>query len=332
MRSQPRAFPRRSLASLAGAAAMTAEAAAQGRALPQGPISFVVPYGAGSTNDILARLLAPDLGTQLGQTVVVENRPGAGGTVGIGQVARARPDGTTLALVSASSIPINAALYRNLPFNAVRDLALIGIAGSSPNVLIVAAESGITSLAELLAAARRPGQPPMRHFAPGNGTSQHLSCVQLANLAGIPVENITYRGPSEGLAGLLAGEVAFGFASVPSIAGLLRDGRVRALGTTGPRQSALAGVPTLASLGYPTFADTDVWYGVATQRAVPAAVLAELRGAFDRAMQAPALRERLQRAGFDPAAPISGDQADAFLASQVTFWRDLVRAANVTMD
>ncbi len=323
---------RRRLVATAGSAAIATDAAAQGRAVPQGPISFVVPYGAGSTNDILARLLAPDLGTQLGQTVVVENRAGGGGTLGIGQVVRVRPDGTTIALVSASSIPINAALYRNLPFDAARDLVLIGVAGSTPNVLIVAADSGITSLAELLAAARRPGQPPMRYFAPGNGTSQHLSCVQLANLTGIAVENITYRGPAEGLTGLLSGEVVFGFASVPSITGLLRDGRVRALGTTGPRQSTLAGVPTLTSLGYPTFSETDVWYGVATQRGVPAPVLTEWRGAFDRAIETPALRERLQRAGFDPASPMAAEQADAFVRSQVTFWTNLVRAANVTMD
>lgn len=331
MRVRREGLVRRQVLAIGGAAVATG-AAAQGRAVPQGPIAFVVPYGAGSTNDILARLLAPDLGTQLGQTVVVENRVGAGGTLGIGQVVRARADGTTLALVSASSIPINAALYRNLPFDAARDLVLVGVAGSTPNVLIVPAESPYASLAELVAAAKQPGRPPMRHFAPGNGTSQHLSCVQLANLTGMPVENITYRGPAEALTGMMAGEVAFGFASVPSITGLLRDGRLRALGTTGPRQSALAGVPTLASLGYPTFADTDVWYGIATQRGVPAPVLAELRGAFDRALLTPALRERLQRAGFDPASPMSGAEADAFVARQVTFWRDLVRAANVTMD
>ena len=325
---------RRQALALAAAAGFAGQAQAQGgaRALPAGTITLVVPYGAGSTNDILARLLAPEIGAQLGQAMVVDNRAGAGGTLGIGQVIRARPDGLTLALVSASSIPINQALYRNLPFDAARDLALIGIAGSSPNVLIVSADSGITSLAELLAQARRPGQPPMRHFSPGNGTSQHLSCAQLASLTGIPVENVVYRGPAEALTGLMAREVVFGFASIPSIVGLLRDGRLRALGTTGPQPSSLQGVPTLMSLGYPGFADTDVWYGIATQRAVPPAAQAELRGAFDRALALPGLRERLARAGFDPAAPISAERADAFLTSQASFWGNLVRSTGVTMD
>lgn len=315
-----------------GVLASTARAQSPARALPSGTLTLVVPYGAGSTNDILARLLAPDIGAHLGQTMVVDNRAGGGGTIGIGQVIRVRPDGSTLALVSASSIPINRALYRNVPFDAARDLALIGVAGSTPNVLIVAADSGITSLAELLAAARRPGQPPMRHFSPGNGTSQHLSCAQLASLTGITFENVTYRGPAEALTGLLAGEVVFGFASVPSIVGLLRDGRIRALGTTGPRPSSLQGVPTLVSLDLPTFANTDIWYGIATQRAVPPAAQAELRTAFNRALEAPALRARLAQAGFDPASPMTQAESEAFLANQVTFWGDLVRAANVSMD
>lgn len=270
------------LAAVGGLApSATAETASQ--PLPPGPLTLVVPYGPGSTNDLLARLLAPELGAQLGRPMVVDNRPGAGGTLGIGQVVRSRPDGSTLALVSASSIPINRALFRNLSFDPARDLTLVGVAASTPNALIVSGESGIASLADLVAAAKRPGRPPMRHFSPGNGTSQHLSCVQLARLAGIAVENVPYRGPAEGITGLLAGEVAFGFASVPSVVGLVRDGRLRALGTTGPRASALPGVPTLASLGYAPFVDTDVWYGIAAPRGEPAEAQAVLRRAFARA-------------------------------------------------
>ncbi|HYF08000.1 MAG TPA: tripartite tricarboxylate transporter substrate binding protein [Acetobacteraceae bacterium] len=320
---------RRGLLAVAASAGLASPALAQGAA--PGPVTLVVPYGAGSTNDILARLLAPEIGAQLGTTVVVDNRAGAGGTLGIGQVVRARPDGSTLALVSASSIPINRALYRNLSFDAARDLVLLGVAGSTPNALIVAANSNLATLRDLVTRALWPGSP-IRHFSPGNGTSQHLSCAQLARLAGFPVENVTYRGPAEGITGLLAGEVMFGFASVPSVVGLIRDGRLRALGTTGPRPSALPDVPTLASLGYPAFADTDVWYGIATQRAVPTATQATLRTAFARALEQPALRGRLVQAGFDPAPPMTAEEAEAFLAAQVTFWADLVRQSGATMD
>jgi tripartite-type tricarboxylate transporter receptor subunit TctC len=316
----------------ASASAARAQAAPTAGALPAGPVTIVVPYGAGSTNDIIARLVAPELSSLLGQPVVIDNRAGAGGTLGIGQVVRARPDGLTLALVSASSIPINRALYRNLNFDPARDLRLLAIAGSTPNALIVSAQSGITSLAELIALGKRPGQPPLRHFSPGNGTSQHLSCAQLATLAGLTVENVPYRGPADGLTGLIAGETNFGFASVPSVVGLVRDGRLRALATTGPRPSSLAGVPTLASMGYPSFGDTDIWYGFAGPVGMPAAAQAALRTAFGRALANDGLKERLQRAGFDAVPPASPEQLDAFVQTQVRFWADLVRASNATVD
>lgn len=310
------------------ATGLSAPALAQ---LPPGTVTIVVPYGAGSTNDIIARLVAPELAALLGQAVVVDNRPGAGGTVGIGQVVRARADGLTLALVSASSIPLNRALYRNLTFDPAAELRLLVIAGSTPNALIVSADSGITSLAELVAAGKRPGQT-LRHFSPGNGTSQHLSCAQLATLTGMTVENIPYRGPAEGITGLMAGETNFGFASVPSVVGLIRDGKLRALGTTGPRPSSLAGVPTLVSLGYPGFADTDVWYGFAGPKAMPEAVQTTLRDAFGRALTNDGLKERLQRAGFDAVPPSTPAQLDTFVQTQVRFWAELVTSSGATVD
>ncbi|WP_165585650.1 tripartite tricarboxylate transporter substrate binding protein [Roseococcus sp. SYP-B2431] len=320
---------RRALLGAAGAAGFIPAS----RALPAGTVTIVVPYGAGSTNDIIARLVAPELSALLGQSVVIDNRPGAGGTLGIGQVVRARPDGLTLALVSASSIPINKALYRNIPFDPARDLTLLTIAGSTPNALIVPAGGGIDSLAGLIARARQPGQPPLRHFSPGNGTSQHLSCAQLAMLTGIAVENVPYRGPAEGVTGLMAGETQFGFASVPSVAGLIRDGRLKALGTTGPRPSTLlAGVPTLVSLGYPAFGDTDIWYGFAGQRELPTETQTQLRAAFDRVLADAGLKERLRRAGFDAVPPATAAQLDAFVQAQVAFWAELVRSSGATMD
>lgn len=319
---------------LAGSAALglAGPAQAQPAALPAGTVSIVVPYGAGSTNDIIARLVAPDLSQLLGHTVVVENRPGAGGTLGIGQVVRARPDGLTLALVSASSIPINRALYRNLTFDPARDLTLLVVAGSTPNALVVSASSGINSLADLIALGKRPGRPPLRHFSPGNGTSQHLSCAQLAALTGLTVENVPYRGPAEGLTGMMAGETDFGFASVPSVVGLIRDGRLRALGTTGPRPSTLENVPTLVWMGYPSFGDTDVWYGIAGPKGMPPETQALLRSAFDRALAEDGLKARLQRAGFDPVPPRTPAQLDAFVQTQVTFWANLVQASGATLD
>lgn len=323
---------RRALVGMGAAAALASHASAQPSGFPSRPMTLVVPYGAGSTNDILARLLAPALTERLAQPVVVENRVGAGGTVGIGHVVRSAPDGHTLVIVSTSSIPINRALYRNLPFDPHRDLGLVSLAGSTPNALIVRGDGPYRDIAGLIAAARAPGAQPLRYFSPGNGTSQHLSCVQLARLAGVTMEHVPYRGPAEGIAGLLAGDTAFGFASVPSVLGLLRDGRLRALGTTGTRPSSLAGVPTLVSAGFAGFADTDVWFGVAAPRGTPEPIREHLLAVLQAAVAAPALRERLTQAGFDPVQAMSAAEGDAFVARQVAFWAELVRLSGATVD
>ncbi len=330
-RPPPLQSSRRLLLGLGAAAVLPNVTRAQG-SFPTRPLTIVVPYGAGSTNDILARLLAPDLGAKLGQPVVVDNRAGAGGTLGIGQVVRSNPDGHTLALVSASSIPINRALYRDIPFDPAQDLTVISVTNSTPNALIVSADNPIKSLADLIGVAKQPGAPPLRYFSPGNGTSQHLSCVQFQKLVGAEMEHIPYRGPGEAITGMLAGETAFGFASVPSIVGLVRDGRLRALGTTGPRPSALPGVPTLVSAGFSSFADTDVWYGIAAPKGIPDAVRTTLREALQSIVVSPALRDRLSGAGFDPVPALNAAEGDAFVARQVSFWADLVRQSGARLD
>ncbi|WP_159346888.1 Bug family tripartite tricarboxylate transporter substrate binding protein [Roseomonas harenae] len=328
---RPLRVTRRPLLGLGVAALLPGMALAQG-SFPAHPLTIVVPYGAGSTNDILARLLATNLGAKLGQPVVVDNRVGAGGTLGIGQVVRSQPDGHTLALVSASSIPINRALYRSIPFDPARDLALVSITNSTPNALIVSADHPAKSLADLVALAKQPGAPPLRYFSPGNGTSQHLSCVQFQKLVGAEMEHIPYRGPGEAITGMMAGETAFGFASVPSVVGLVRDGRLRALGTTGPRPSALPGVPTLVALGYGSFADTDVWYGIAAPKGIPETVRTTLREALQAIVTAPTLRDRLSAAGFDPVPPMTAVEGDAFVTRQVSFWADLVQQSGAKLD
>jgi len=327
----PEALTRRLLLGFA-AASVPGIGRAQDAAFPSRPLTLVVPYGAGSTNDILARLLTPDLTERLGQPIIVENRAGAGGTVGIGQVVRSQPDGHTLVIVSASSIPINRALYRSLPFDPLRDLSLISVTSSTPNALIVPAESPFRDVAGLAAAARTAGAAPLRYFSPGNGTSQHLSCVQLARSIVVQMEHVPYRGPAEAITGLLAGETAFGFASVPSVLGMVRDGRLRALGTTGTRPSSLPGVPTLVAAGFADFAETDVWYGVAGPRGIAEPVRTRLREALQAAVAAPALRDRLAQAGFDPVPAMNAAEGDAFVARQVAFWAELVRQSGATID
>lgn len=299
----------------------------------QRPVVLVVAFSAGSTNDILARMLAAEVGPILGQPMPVENRPGAGGTVGAGSVARMRGDGHLLVLVSTSTIPINRALYRSLPYDPARDLIPVSISASTPNALIVPGNSPFRTLAALVARGRDAAQAPLRYFSPGNGTSQHLSCVQVLEAAGMRSEHIPYRGPNEGITALVAGETDWGFSAVPSIVGLAREGRVRVLGVTGTRSPpTLPEAGTFAAQGLAGFEETDVWYGLAAQRETPPEALAVLRSAFATALAKPDLQQRLTSAGFYPVPPMDGAAMEGFVARQVAFWERLVRASGATVD
>lgn len=317
---------------LAGKAQAQLQAGSQAQTgFPPRPVTLVVAFSAGSTNDILARMLAAEVSLRLGQPVPVDARPGAGGTLAVAGVARGRADGLTLVLVSTSTIPINRALYRNLSYDPYKDLAPVSISASTPNALVVKADAPMRSLAEL--AARLGGTPGLRYFSPGNGTSQHLSCVQLRRAVGGTSEHIPYRGPAEGIAGLLSGDTDWGFSAVPSILGLARDGQVRVLGLTGTRPLAsLPDAPTFASMGVPGFEETDVWYGIAAPAGTPPEALAILRRAFAEALAQPDLQARLAAAGFYPVPPMDGPAMEVFLGRQVAFWADLVKASGATID
>lgn len=297
---------------------------------PQRPITFVVPFSAGSGTDMLARIMAPSVAAELGVNVVVENRGGAGGTLATAAVVRGRPDGYTLVVSGTSTVPINRTLYPNLGFDPHRDLAPVGVAVTTPNALVVRADSPFRSVEDLIAALRDPARPT-RHWSTGNGTSQHLSGVQLLRAVGGNAEHIPYRGPSEGVAGLLAGDTEWGFSALPAIAGLARDGRIRILGITGTQQDpSLPNTPTLASRGLSTFSETDVWIGLAVPRPAPPEVIATLRAAFSRAQ--PAMAARLTSAGFTPAAAMDPVELELFVDKQVSFWEQLVTQAGARIE
>lgn len=318
---------------LAAGAALPAAAQAQAPGFPSRQISIVVPYGAGSSTDILGRVLAPPLSAQLGQTVVVENRVGAGGTIGMGHVARSAPDGHTMVLTSASAGPVNRALFRNLGYDPVRDLSLVCLTNISFNALVVPGNSPSSTLAEFAARAKAPGAPVLRYFSPGNGTSQHLSAVLLSQLLGVRMEHIPYRGPAEGLTAVMTNEVDFGFASLSSIVGMLREGRVKALGLTGKQRSrALPDVPLLAELGYPPFADVLVWTGLAVPKATPDAIKEALRAAIGAVLDLPATQERFAQIGIERVPPMTLAEMDGFMEQQLTLWDGLVRDSGARVD
>ncbi len=297
---------------------------------PNRRVTLVVPYGAGSTNDIFGRLMAEGLSAELGQPVIVENKPGAGGTVGIGQVVRGEADGYTLAVISTSSVALNRALYTNLTYDPAKDLTPIGIPNTTPNALIVSADQNINTLEELVAKAKT--QNPPRYNSAGSGTSQHLSAVLLSKVAGMNAEHVPYRG-QEGITGMMGGQTLFGFASVPSVVGLVRGDKLKILAVTGERpSSAFPEFPTFVSKGYPQFAYGEIWYGIAVPSGVPDAIKEKLSAALAKAVASADIKDRLTKAGFDPVPAMSKEERAQFIDRQVKFWGDLVRDSGAKAD
>jgi tripartite-type tricarboxylate transporter receptor subunit TctC len=311
--------------------ALPAVARAQG-GFPQRPLTFIVPFSAGSGTDILARLIGPATAQHLGTTAIIDNRGGAGGTIAVGMVLRARPDGHTLVVSGTSTVPINRALYANLGYDPHRDLAPVGVAVTAPNALVVRGDGPYRDLEALIAALRRR-EPPTRYWSTGNGTSQHLSAVQLLRAVGGEAQHIPYRGPAEGVAGLLAGDTDWGFSALPAVVALAAENRLRILGATGTLPvPGFPHVPSLARLGMPGFAETDVFVGLSAPRAIPPEALAAPRQAFRRAQAEPGMAARLTATGFAPAAAMNDAELEAFTDRQVAFWAELVRESGARVD
>ncbi|MFY9514057.1 MAG: tripartite tricarboxylate transporter substrate binding protein [Rubrivivax sp.] len=315
---------------LAATAVAAAPVAAQ-PAYPSRPINFVVAYTPGSANDILVRIVAPALGRELGQNVVVDNKPGAGGTLGTATVAKAKPDGYTLGLGSTATIAINRALFAKLSYDPWKNFTPVIAFGSTPNVLVVPASSPVKSFADLKQAAAAKS---LNYSSPGNGTTQHLAGVLLErDLAPGTAAHIPFKGPAEQVSAVAGGQVDFGFASLPSAQALIRDGRVRGLGVT-PLEplAALPQVPTLASLGLKGYDSAGVWFGLVVPAGTPEPVLRTLHAAASRALADPDVKNKLVAAGYEPAAPASAESFARFVGEQVRFWEDLVKRSGATME
>lgn len=296
---------------------------------PNRPVTLIVPFGAGSTTDIFARLIAEGLGKELAQAVVVKNITGAGGTLGLRQMLREPADGYTLGLVTTSSIAINRAFYKDLPYDSLTDITIVGVPSTTPNVVVVPSTSPFKSVQDL---AQAKAGEPMRYHSMGNGTSQQLLSVLLSRLSQLDAQHIPYRG-QEGVLGMLGGQTTFGFASVPAVSGLADGGKLRMLASTGPTSpQRYPAVPTLASLGYKGFEDGSSWYGVGIGTKAPPEIKARLTEALARAAARPDLAKQLAEAGFEPAPPMNAAALDQFAKRQVDFWGALVKESGVKPD
>lgn len=299
-------------------------------AYPEQAVHLVVAYTAGSANDIIGRLIARALGAQLGRTVVVENRPGAGGSTGTAHVARATPDGHKLVVMSNGTLAINPVVIPSVGYDVRRDFVPVGLVGATPNLLVVAADGPWTSTGRLLAGAREAAaaRRPLLYASGGVGTTQHLLGVLLGRHARAPVEHVPYPGPSEGLLGVVRGEAAFSFTTLPAALPLVRSGQLRVLGSSSAVDPAvLPDVPTLGAQGLTDFDDADIWFNVSAPRATGEAVVRVLNEAFVAMTRDPDFIAGLKQAGYRPAPPLAGERLEAFLERQIGFWGPLARLA-----
>jgi tripartite-type tricarboxylate transporter receptor subunit TctC len=288
---------------LLAATMMAAASQATAQTYPDRPVTLVVPYPAGGGNDVLARIVAEKMAIALGGTIVVDNRGGAGGTVATRQVAKSPPDGYTL-LIATSSLAINPSLYPNVGYDPRKDFAPIGLLASSSNVALVHPSVPANSIAELIALAK--AKPGALNFAStGSGSSVHLAAELFARMAGIKLTHVPYRGSGPALTDLLGGHVQIMFATLPPSIGLVRDGKVRALGTTGPkRTSAFPDLPTIAEAGVPGY-EAVLHYGLVASAGTPRPIVDKLNAALRTALADEGLRERLAKEGAEtlPSTP-----------------------------
>lgn len=297
---------------------------------PDKPVRIVVPFAAGGAVDILTRVLAQPLSQALGQQVVVDPKPGAGGNVGVEHVAKSAPDGYTLVMATTGTHAINPGLYSKLPFDAVRDFRPIGTIASVPNILVVHPSVPAASVAELVALAKaKPGQLNFASF--GNGTSNHLSGELLKSEAGIDVVHIPYKSAPQAVADLVAGQVAFAFVNAPLALPQVKAGKLRALAVTGARRSPnVPGVPTMIEAGMPGFV-VESWYGLMAPAGTPDEIVQRLHREIVAALQRPEVREAFAKQGAD-VEPSTPAELAAMVKSGIARWSDVIRRSGARID
>ena len=271
---------------------------AAGQAWPTKPLHAIVPVGAGSSTDIVHRLVLEQLSGQLGQPIVVENRVGAGGTIGTAVAAKSEPDGYTI-LAHGSGLTIAPALYKSLPYHVARDLVAVVPVGISPSVLVVSPAKSMNSVAELVAAAKaRPGA--FNFSSVGIGSATHLSAERFVSSAGIDAVHVPFKGGAEAMLEVIAGRVEFFFGPVALVLPQIREGKLRALAVNGSsRSTVLPDVPTLREAGIKD-AEYPVWFGLFLPAKTPSDIVNRLNRDTVNALQAPKTREKLAALGIDP--------------------------------
>jgi tripartite-type tricarboxylate transporter receptor subunit TctC len=306
-------------------------AMAQGAAsYPSKAIRVVVPFAAAGTTDIVARAVGAEMTKAWGQSVLVENRPGAGGNLGSDIVAKAPPDGYTLLVGAVSPQAINVSLYPDIPYNVMRDFEHITLLAAVPNVLEVHPSVPVRTVKELIDYAKaRPGQ--LSYASSGSGTSIHLSAELFKSMTGIEMVHVPYKGSAPAVTDLIAGRVQLMFDNLPSSLQQIKAGKLRALAVTSARRAAtLPEIPTIAEAGLPGYEATS-WFGMHAPAKTPRDIIAKIHGTVSKALKSPEMNERLTSQGAEPVGN-TPEEFSAFVQAEIQKWAKVVKASGSKVD
>ena len=309
----------------AGSAAVFAQAA-----YPNKPVRIIVPYPAGGTTDIIARIAANQLTERLKQSFIVENKAGASGAIGSQAVAQAAPDGYTLVMATASSHGINSALQKSLPYDAVKDFAPITVVANTPNIIVANPSVPVKTLQDLIALAKKePGK--INFGSTSAGGSPHMSAELLKMMAGIDMTHVPYKGAAPMLTDLIGGQVQIGFDNLPSTIGFVKSGKVRALAvTTAKRWPGAPDIPTVAESGVPGY-EVSGWFGLLAPAGTPKEILDKIQTTISEAVKTPAVAKQLNDLGAEPVA----NKPEVFaqeIKDDVEKWRKVVKTTGVKLE
>jgi tripartite-type tricarboxylate transporter receptor subunit TctC len=300
--------------------------AAAAQSWPSRPMQVVSPFTAGNANDLIARIVLDQVSRQLGQTFIIENRPGGGGSIGAASVAKADPDGYTI-LLHSSSLSSHVVLHKSLPYDPLRDFAPVVLFGIQPSVLVAAPSKGFKTVADLVAAAKaKPGS--LNFASAGIGSASHMAAERLRLAAGIDVQHIPFRGPVEAFTELMSGRIDFYFLPIAPALAVIGEGKVVALAVSTPKRApALPNVPTTAEAGYPG-ATYLFWGGLSVPAATPRPIIDKLHDETQKALDMPAIQERLAKLGVQPQ-PMSVNEFDKFFRDDVAATVKLGKDAHI---
>ncbi len=316
---------RLAIAAIASAACLGAHA----QGYPSRPVKVIVPFAPGGFTDVVARILQTQLAAAIGQPVIIENKPGAGSTIGTAEVAKAKPDGYTIAMVSTTHV-ITPSIYKQMPYDALKDFTPLMKIAEGPYVLVVHPSLPARSVKELVALARaEPGK--IDYASSGNGSSQHLVGALFGQMAGVKLNHVPYKGSGQAMQDLVGGQVKVSFVGGPNAVPYLANGKLRALGvTTKARSADLPDIPTIDEAGVAGY-DATLWLGLLAPPGTPADVVAKLRDGVTRALSTPEARKLVNSAGVDVSLS-TGEEFHALMRSELERWGKVVRETGATVN